>query len=222
MTQTEIENIWNYYLSLEKDLSNTSRYIEPSGQENVYSYEFAKLIILACTEIETIFKVICTEKSGKECGNIGEYKDIILSSFPKIVYAEVYVSRWSQMIIPFDGWDTEKLGWWDAYVAIKHNRDINFELATYKNAVYSLSALYLLILYLAKVFDTHVSDARGTYIISDYSYKYLVCNPTKPLPDFDTNNDTSTSGRIENTVKFFRQREEPNDSHDGDIWIKTE
>ncbi|MBR5339095.1 MAG: hypothetical protein IK150_03330 [Lachnospiraceae bacterium] len=222
MTQTEIENIWNYYLSLENDLSNTSRYIEPSGQENVYSYEFTKLIILACTEIETIFKILCAEKSGKNCGNIGEYKDVILSNFPKIVDAEVYVSRWSQMIIPFSGWDSGKLGWWDAYVAIKHNRDSNFQLATYKNAVYSLSALYLLILYLAKVFETRVSDARGTYIISDYSYKYLVCSPTKPLPDFDAGNDTSSSGSIENTVKLFHQKEEPKDSRDGDIWLQTE
>ena len=101
MTQTEIEHIWNYYLSLENDLSNTSRYIEPSGQENVYSFEFSKLIILSCTEIEAVLKTICKEKSGKDCGNIGEYKGEVLSHFPKIVNATVYVSRWWQEIHPF-------------------------------------------------------------------------------------------------------------------------
>lgn len=47
-----INGIWNYYLSLEKDLDDTSRYIEPKGQENVFSFEFAKLLVLSCTELE--------------------------------------------------------------------------------------------------------------------------------------------------------------------------
>lgn len=220
MTQTEIEHIWNYYLSLENDLSNTSRYLEPSGQENVHSFEFSKLIILSCTEIEAVLKTICKEKSGKDCGNIGEYKGEVLAHFPKIVNATVYVSRWWQEIHPFEGWDSGKLDWWEAYVAIKHNRDSNFTSATYKNAVYSLSALYVLILYLAKVFDTYVSDARGTYIVSDYSSKYLVCAPNKQLPDFDIGGATSASGNMENTNKLFHQKEEPKNSHDGDIWLE--
>ena len=49
MTEKEINGIWYYYLSIEDDLSNTSKYIEPDGQENVHSFEFAKLLILACT-----------------------------------------------------------------------------------------------------------------------------------------------------------------------------
>lgn len=222
MTQIEIENIWNYYLSLESDFSNTSRFIEPKGQENVYSLEFAKLLILTCTEIETVFKIICEEKTGATGGNIGEYKEIILKHYPKIVTAEVYISRLAQAVQPFGGWDVGKLEWWDAYVAVKHNRDSNFQSATYKNAVYSLAALYLLILYLAKVFNTYVSDARGTYIVSDYTYKYLVCSPTKELPDFAIEEASSTTESIGNTNTLFTQKEEPNDSHDGDIWFKPE
>lgn len=222
MTQTELENIWNYYLSLENDLANTSRYIEPEGQENVYSYEFAKLIILSCTEVENIFKVLCMVKSGKSCGNIGEYKEVILYSFPKIVDAEVYVSRWAKSIKPFEGWDNGKLSWWEIFIDLKHNRGINFKNASYINAVYSLSALYLLILYLAKVINARISDARGNYIISDYTNKYIVYSPIKELPDFADGNNTQSSVNTLGSVKVFHDKEEPKDSQNGDIWIKTE
>lgn len=219
MTQIELDNIWNYYLSLERDFSNTSRYIEPSNQEDVYSYEFFKLLILSCTEIESLLKIFCVETNGSQCGNIGEYKEIVLSHYPKIVSAEVYVPRWAKMILPFSGWDTGRLEWWDSYVNVKHNRGNNFRSATYKNAVYALSALYLLILYLAKTNNIRVDDADSTYIISDYSFRYYVCSPNKLLPDFDLDNSISTSEKIETTAKVFCQSEEPTDSHNGDIWI---
>ena len=47
MDEKQLKNMWNYFLSLEQDLSNTSRFVEPQGQENVYSFEFAKILILA-------------------------------------------------------------------------------------------------------------------------------------------------------------------------------
>lgn len=102
-----INGIWNYYLSLEKDLDDTSRYIEPKGQENVFSFEFAKLLVLSCTELESVLKLLCYECSGEKRGNIGEYKETILTYYPKIVFAEVNVSRWGETIRPFDGWDKE-------------------------------------------------------------------------------------------------------------------
>ena len=70
MTEKEINGIWYYYLSIEDDLSNTSKYIEPDGQENVHSFEFAKLLILACTEIESVFKSICFEIEGSRSKEI--------------------------------------------------------------------------------------------------------------------------------------------------------
>lgn len=76
MTSQELNNIWNYYLSLEQDISNTSRYIEPDGQEDVHSFEFAKLLILACTEVESVFKAICLKISGEQPpADIGKYKE---------------------------------------------------------------------------------------------------------------------------------------------------
>lgn len=66
ITKETMNEIWNYYLSLEKDLDNTSRYIEPKGQENVFSFEFAKPLVLSCTELESVLKLLCCECDGKK------------------------------------------------------------------------------------------------------------------------------------------------------------
>ncbi len=186
MTKYELEGIWNYYLSLESDISNTSRYIEPSGQEDVYSFEFAKLLILACTEIESVFKTICFEVVGKQPeGNISKYKEIILGKYPKIVNASVTVRRLSKNIEPFQGWSTGPLFWWSAYQEVKHSRGSHFNQATYKNAVYSIAALYVLILYLAKITNIHLTSFESSYIVSKYSMQAAYIGPTKLLPDFE-------------------------------------
>ena len=54
LTNESFNGMWNYFLSIEQDLANTSRYVEPRGQENVHSFEFAKIIILASIEAELI------------------------------------------------------------------------------------------------------------------------------------------------------------------------
>ena len=59
MNYWELATSWNYFLSIERDLSETSRYIEPYGQENAYSFEFYKIIMLSCAEIESAFKKLC-------------------------------------------------------------------------------------------------------------------------------------------------------------------
>ncbi len=185
MNHNELENMWYYFLDLEKELADSSRYIEPDGQENVYSFEFRKIIILACTECETAFKAMCEEiDDTKKRGLIFDYKGIVLGKYPKIVDAEVHISRWHKTIKPFVGWDTGKLSWWDAHQHIKHDRGSNFCEATYKNAVFSLSALYLLIFYLY-VINNKDTPFGSKYIDSEYASPIISCIPSEKLPDFD-------------------------------------
>lgn len=222
MTQTELDSIWYYFLSLEDDLSATSRFIEPSGQENTFSFEFLKLILLSCTEAESVFKKICMEIAGKEGGNIGEYKEVIVGAFPKIVDAEVFIPRWGEVIQPFAGWDTGKLPWWDSYVEIKHNRGDSFQRATYQSAVFALSALYVLILYLAKINNTRVEAGISRYITSAYAFRFFVSSPLRQLPDFEDTNTAPITGGLTETAKVFTQVNEPKEAREGDIWIKSE
>ena len=184
--EEQLINMWNYYLTLEQDLSNTSKYVEPSSQETVFSFEFAKIIILANTEVETTFKSICKHITGEEKGSIADYKDVILKKYPLIVTAETTISRYGKTIKPFEGWDKGKLPWWDAYQHIKHGRGSHFSEANYINAAYSLAALYILILYLSKITNVKVEIHESSYISSKYCPPFLLCAPSKQLPDFET------------------------------------
>lgn len=185
MEQNDLQNIWNYFLSLERDLDNTSQYIEPIGQEDVHSFEFAKILILSCTEIESVFKLLCKAITGKEnSGNIGDYKEIILKTYPKIVEATVNISRLSYSLKPFETWGSERLSWWSAYQNVKHNRGVSFHEATYRNAANALSALYILIMYLGQTTGLEYKRFRSNYICSQYIYGYLLVGPSAKLPDF--------------------------------------
>lgn len=225
VTKETINSIWNYYISLEKDLDNTSRYIEPKGQENVFSFEFAKLLVLSCTELESVLKMLCYECSGEKRGCISEYKETILANYPKIVYAKVNIARWGETICPFEGWNKGKLSWWDAYGNVKHNRKDNFTEATYMNVVYALSALYISIFYLSKKCDISLSGYTSTYIESDYSSHGLAVAPIKTLPDFDPNFTESSENFSANrsvVMLYCGKGEFPKNSKNGDIYFQTE
>ena len=153
----EIDSLWNYFLVLDDDMNNTSRYVDPIGNENVWSFEFLKVLLLSCTESESIFKLMCRKiDSSGSCGNIGDDKKIILGEFPKIVNSTVTIKRLEREIKPFEGWDIGHLQWWDAYQLVKHNRDGNFQKATYMTRNASalrlmLGASHLIVLHITLV-----------------------------------------------------------------------
>ena len=183
----EIHNMWYYFLELEKDLSDSSRYIEPSGQENVYSFEFRKIIILACTEFENISKTLCKIiNDTAPRGNMKDYKATILKRFPKIIESETIINRWHNTIKPFVEWsvDGKHLEWWDAYNSLKHDNGAHIKEATYKNAVYALSAVYLLILYLARHSKVSWERLISHYITSQYAPHLFVNSSKEDLPDW--------------------------------------
>lgn len=184
MTEQEFCGIWNYYLSIENDLANTSRYIEPAGQEDVHSFEFAKILILACVELESVFKQICSAIENTKTGDIGEYKRILLSKYPKIVNATVSVSRLGANILPYIEWTSGKLSWWSAYQEVKHDRGSCFTSATYRNALYAVAALYIAIFYLAKIKNFSFNDTDSKYVYSEYAHQLFACKGPKELPDF--------------------------------------
>ena len=182
MNQAELNNMWQYYLSIERDLSETSRYIEPEGQEDVHSFEFARILVLTCTEIESVFKQLGQIGSGRKPGNMEDYKAQTLKMYPRIVDASVFIGRWNRQIQPFKGWDCGSLPWWKAYNSIKHDRGENFSQATYKNAAYSVGALYLLLAYLASATKMKLDIYEATYISSNYAPEFFLGRAPEPLP----------------------------------------
>ena len=185
MTQNELNIIWDYYLIIEEDLLSTARFVEPAEQEDVYSFEFQKIIILACTEIEKVFKSIAKETGVKEPGNISEYKEIVLDKYPRIIECSVSVRRLGKKIKPFENWNSDKLKWWDAYTNLKHDLDDRIKQATCINAIYAISALYILILYLSEITGLELFNNESKYINSRYGFAKTAISNVSRLPDFD-------------------------------------
>lgn len=144
---------WEYFLSLESDLEDCSKYVEfTSTNYKTYSIEFAKIILLASAEFDTVAKELCkiiNPNINLNGINIDVYADMILSRYPKLTTMETKISRYGLNFKPWENWSRgNSPKWWKDYNKIKHDRTTNFQEANLENAFSSLSGLFIGILYL--------------------------------------------------------------------------
>ncbi len=162
MDEAEYIQHWNYFCTLASRLDETKNYIYHGvidigdGEiqfvhENVYSDNFKQIIILAASEFELISKALCA-KIGKNATDIISISRTLLEKYPKIVDTEILTLYWGGT--PLSKWKlnesgkVEGLEWWRAYNSLKHNETASYQKATLENALLSVSALYILNLYL--------------------------------------------------------------------------
>lgn len=140
---------WNYFLVLEADLLEVSRFIEfTEDNSDSYSIENARLILLACSEIDKLCNKLCSNFSKrKKNKNITFYRETLNKHIPHVAYMKVEVPRYGLKVIPFDNWQEKSSpNFWKAYNQVKH--DITkHKAAKLKNAINSIAALFVLNLY---------------------------------------------------------------------------
>ncbi|HLD16342.1 MAG TPA: hypothetical protein VJB02_01315, partial [Coxiellaceae bacterium] len=133
---------FDYFLMLEDDFFNTRRYVEIcKGNFNSYSFEFDKIIKLACAAIEDLLKLICGIQPSAQT-NIAVYRKYFSEHFADFHKIEVYcLLSTPRKIRPWLVWESERTpGWWGAYNSIKHSQSTNFKKATQHNALKTLAA----------------------------------------------------------------------------------
>lgn len=160
---TNVRPHWNYFLALEKDLENVSRYIEFCKDNlNTYSIELAHLLLSSASEIDTIAKCVCGILAPTtKAKNIDQYRKIISTAEenekmhcagPETVVPEhlkerisalkVHLPRYNMALIPWKSWAEDKNpDWWHSYNNIKHERNNHFNEATLRNALHSVAGL---------------------------------------------------------------------------------
>lgn len=142
---------WDYFLYIESDLAACSRYVELAEfNYKTYSNEFARIIMVAASEIDTILRELCKSiLPSSNSSSILEYCPIITGRFPTIIGHGVVMLNHELTFEPWRAWSsTASPDWWSkAYNKIKHERTTNFEQANLENALLSVSALLLVILY---------------------------------------------------------------------------
>ena len=132
---------WQRYLSIEQDFIEAQYYVS-FDIKDVYSEFLSREVILLGSEIESAFKELCKRINGSMPGNIGQYKQTILSFYPGIINVGVINKQTNEVQIPFKDWDNGALSWWDIYSNTKHA--LVDKTATLQVALIMLQALELL------------------------------------------------------------------------------
>lgn len=147
---------WNYFLTLESDLINLSRYIEFSrDNDSVYSTELTRILITAASEVDVVIKMLCNFiDNTQEYRNINQYRNKIITELPEFPCERVYINRYGISFNPWEKWqqfsETINPDWWKAYNKLKHERDSNYNKANLKNTLNAVGALLITCFYYYK------------------------------------------------------------------------
>ncbi len=164
---------WEYFLSIEADLSACSRYVEFCEENyDCHSIEFGRIIVSACAEIDAILKELSLFlEPGKPAQNINNYHASLSSILPMIKNAKLDVRRYKLNLNPWSDWNGEQSPeWWgNAYNKIKHNRTENYRQANLFNALRSAGGLFIVIMAYHQCTtgeSVHVDFNRGTVLFT--------------------------------------------------------
>ncbi|MGV0964241.1 MAG: hypothetical protein ACOYBT_10165 [Polynucleobacter sp.] len=190
---------WEYFLALESDLEKCSRYVEFSlNNYKTHSIEFARIIMAASSEFDTIAKEICDFLGNKKASGINEYAETIITQYPCFYDYEIAIPRYniagvapfgtwrtSPKITPIKGNKTKKEysnpTWWTDYNDIKHDRTSNFKSANLENAIHSMGGLLTGLIYL---YGLKYPDKLDM----EMSFKPKLLSPQKPSSSDDFQN----------------------------------
>lgn len=145
---------WNYFLALESDLENVSRYIEfIDANFNTYSIELAHLLLASSSECDVVLKELCALLSPKEKGrkDINFYRRVIKSNLPEFINEPIFINRYSISVKPWDNWNNDTNPyWWKSYNNVKHERNQYFNEANLHNTICSIGGLLITCYYYYK------------------------------------------------------------------------
>jgi hypothetical protein len=135
---------WDYFLALESNLDNLSRYIDfHECNYAVYSIELGHLLLAACSETEVLLKQICTAFApATKRRNIKDFQTIMLTYVPDIAQTKVELARHDLVLFPWKDVSTKIPAWWDGYNKVKHYRDKHYAEGNLKNTIECMAALY--------------------------------------------------------------------------------
>lgn len=141
---------WNYFLALEHDLDQLSRYVDFSGNEGTYSLEIARLLLGASSEVDVVLKQICKRfQANSTATKIGAYHPEVTANCPNFINYEIQIPRYGLTHRPWVNWTADQPPiWWSDHNKVKHQRDQYFERATLKNCLNAVGGLFVAVLHL--------------------------------------------------------------------------
>ena len=146
-----IDAIWQLEVII-GSLEDICRTVHPSPENlNAFGHEIRDTLILACTEIEAqligIYEANCASQIDR--ANTKQY--VQLRDIMKLNDYIISFNNYPELpsFSPFKEWDTKKptesLEWYNAYNAVKHNREKQFKKASLQNLLNTVAAIYILL-----------------------------------------------------------------------------
>ena len=141
---------WNYFISLERDLENLSRYIEfAEANYQTYSTELVRIYLAAGSEIAVLLRQLCNLVAPEvKVENIKGYRKIITEHYPEIAKEKVYIRSYTLTFEPWKDWQNDIASmepnpeWWTAHNKVKHRRHMAYPQANLKNVMDAVAALH--------------------------------------------------------------------------------
>lgn len=131
------------------DLLNLFKYIEPVPKNyNTYGHVIRNIILLACTEVENLFKSFLKEHDYNFTRRLSMNNYRIINEYLHLEKAYAYFPRYTKCSFqrPFEAWKENKpLPWYSAYNDLKHDREEHYEKATFENAILSVAAIGIIL-----------------------------------------------------------------------------
>ena len=150
ITTTPALSHWNYFLALEADLANLSRYVEFTPENyGTYSIEMAHLLLAAASEVDVVLKQLCVVVAPDErADNIEIYRRVLRTLEPSIASVSVSLPRFGLDLTPWTNWQEDKSpGWWVDHNKVKHERGAHFPRANLKNVLNAMSGLFIALIF---------------------------------------------------------------------------
>jgi len=144
---------WNYFLAIEQDLQNVSRYIEFSNANlTTYSIELTHILLSASSEVDVLMKQLCALiEPNAPTNNINDYRAIIKAHLNSFIDEEVVINRYGLSYKPWENWHGhQNPDWWRSYNNVKHQRNQYYPEANLQNTINAVGALLVAIVYYYK------------------------------------------------------------------------
>lgn len=145
-----------YYRLLEEDLEACFRFVEPCPAHfDVYSNEFARIILVAASGIENALKRFAfwarvrDPTTPTDVSNILKLHGVVTHRFPNFCSMRLIMPMYSILIEPWKDWSASSApDWWsNGYNKIKHDHMNNPTAPTLKRAVNAVGALQVVLLH---------------------------------------------------------------------------
>lgn len=132
------------------DLDAVFKVVAPQKEQgNVYGHAIRNIIILACTEIDSMMHIILERNGVKPSGRYFQMKDYYqLKEALRLDEYELSFYRFPELgsFLPFAEWRGDKIPWYDGYNKIKHNREKEFPCARLDYAINSIMAFAIVLI----------------------------------------------------------------------------